>query len=370
MSNPLISATLLRESQVAKYIVLIMSIILVLSLILWIYNKTKLDSANCATMNDMYKDFGMVHTMNTANEDYTYNLRDYYIKTAYNACCAGQFKNDFVNTCALKNVIRQGARCLDLEIYSVNNVPVIATSSVNDYSIKETYNSVSFGDALAVIRDYAFSGSTCPNPGDPLILHLRIMSNNNTMYDAMATMIEENVTDQILGPKYSYENGGKNLGTIPISELMGKIVIIVDRSNPIFESTKLDEYVNLASNSIFMRSIRYSDGVKYTPDMDELIEYNKKNMSLVMPDLSSNNTNYSAQLAWTCGCQFVSMCFQNFDTNMEVYTALFDKTGSAFVLKPKALRYIPNTVPPPQQANPEYSYQERNTATDYYSLTI
>lgn len=360
----------MNSANVAKYAIFGMCVLLLVIVTYWLYDKSTLNKANCTNMNTLYTDYGMVHTINTSNPDYAYKLRDYYVMTAYNACCAGQFKNDFVNVCALKNVIKQGARCLDFEIYSLNNLPVIATSSVDDYSIKETYNSVLFSDAIDVIKDYAFSGSTCPNPGDPLIIHLRIMSTNQKIYNAMAAMIGETLSDYTLGSAYSYENHGKNLGGVPLTEIMGKIVIIADRSNPLFESTDLDEYINIASNSIFMRSVRYSDGVKYTPDIDELIDYNKKNMTLVLPDLSETNANYSAQLAWTCGCQFAAMCFQNFDTNMEVYSSLFAKKGSAFALKPEALRYIPVTVPPPQAANPAYSYEQRETSTNYYSLTI
>lgn len=363
-------SNVMNNANIAKYAILGICVLLLVLIIIWAYGKSTLNNANCTNMNTLYTDYGMVHTINTSNPDYTYKLRDYYIMTAYNACCAGQFKNDFVNVCALKNVIKQGARCLDFEVYSLDNVPVIATSSVDDYSIKETYNSVAFSDALDVIKDYAFSGSTCPNPGDPLIIHLRIMSTNQSIYNSMATMIGETLSDYTLGSKYSYENNGNNLGGVPLTEIMGKIVIMVDRSNPLFESTDLDEYVNIASNSIFMRSVRYSDGVKYTPDIDELIDFNKKCMTLVLPDLSETNANYSAQLAWTCGCQFAAMCFQNFDTNMEVYSALFAKKGSAFALKPEALRYIPVTVPPPQAANPAYSYAQRDTSTSYYSLTI
>ena len=35
----------------------------------------------------------------------------------------------------------------------------------------------------------------------------------------------------------------------------GKVVIIIDKSNGMFETTGLDEYVNIASNSIFMRAL-------------------------------------------------------------------------------------------------------------------
>ena len=368
--SPKAVARAVSGSKTAKYIVLALCGLMIILMIFWLYNKSTLNQANCTRMNDVYKDAAKVHSFNPDNADFKHNLRDYYIKTAYNACSAGQFKNDFVNICALKNCINQGARCLDFEVYSVDNEPVVATSSVDDYSVKETYNSVPMSDVLNIIRDYAFSGSTCPNPADPLIIHLRIQSNNQTIYNKLAKMFESSLSDRILGPKYSYENHGRNLGSEPIKNLRGKVILIVDRSNPLFEQTDLDEYVNMASNSIFMRGVRYSDGVKYTPDMDELIEYNKKCMTIVMPDLSGSDTNYAASLSVKCGCQLNAMSFQNFDANMEYYDLMFDSTGSAFVLKPEALRFVPLTVPAPDPPNPEYSYEQRETKTDYYSLTI
>ena len=34
--------------------------------------------------------------------EYNYKLKDFYIKTAYNCCCNGSFRNDYVDLCALK----------------------------------------------------------------------------------------------------------------------------------------------------------------------------------------------------------------------------------------------------------------------------
>jgi hypothetical protein len=196
------------------------------------------------------------------------------------------------------------------------------------------------------------------------------MSKNQKIYNEMAKQFEQILSDYTLGPNYSYENHGKNMGDVSLKDLMGKILIIIDRANPLYETTDLDEYANLASNSIFMRRVRYSDGVKYTPDIDELIDYNKKNMTMVIPDLSETNANYSPQLAWSAGCQFAGMCFQNVDSNMNLYKSTFANKGSAFVLKPEPLRYVPSTISPPTAANPAYSYKERKTETDYYSITI
>ena len=47
-------------------------------------------------------------------------LRDYYIKSSFNSCSRGKFQNDWVNLCALENVISQGCRVLDFEIYDID----------------------------------------------------------------------------------------------------------------------------------------------------------------------------------------------------------------------------------------------------------
>lgn len=338
-------------------------VIILFSLFMWIYSKLVLDKSNCQSMEYLYSDFPTISNISFNNDNYKYLLRDYYIKTAYNACCSGTFKNDFVNVCALKACIKQGARCLDFGVYSIDGDPVIATSSVDNFSVKETYNSIPFAKVIDVINDYAFSGSTCPCPNDPLIIHLRIMTKRKEVYSKMADEVYNKLESRLLGPSYSYENHGKNLGNIPLSELQGKVIIIVDKTNALFEGTPFDEYVNLASNSIFMRSLRYTNDVKLAQDSSELKEYNKKNMTICLPDLSINPSNPSPLLPMSYGCQFVAMSFQTYDSNMEYYDKLFDKNNSAFILKEAELRYIPVTIPIPPKANPANSYKDRTVST-------
>jgi hypothetical protein len=353
----------------SSIIVITIVLLLFVSVLWWIYNKLTLDNKNCKRMNKLYKSLPPLHTISISNDDYSHNFRDYYIKTAYNCCSAGTVKNDFVNICALKNCIKQGVRCLDFEIYSVNNVPVISVSSQNTFDMKETYNSVPFATAMNILANYAFSSSTCPNPGDPLVIHLRIMSNNKPIYDKMANILYDSLSRRLLGKKFSYENNGKNFGTTPLKTLMGKVIVIVDKSNPLFSDTLLDEYVNIASTSVFMRALRFHD-VKYTPDMQELIEYNKKHMSIVLPDLSTNINNPPATLSLNYGCQMVALSFQSFDASLEFYNEMFETAASAFVLKPAQLRYIPVTIPIPPPPNPAYSYETRPIKDDYYSFSI
>ena len=343
------------------------AVIIIFCVIVYVQSKMRLPTTECNNLSKIYPNFPPLSSFNPYDATYSHNLRDYYIKTAYNCCSAGQFKNDFVTECALKNAIGQGARCLDFEIYSLDNKPVIATSGVQDFSIKETYNSLEFSKAMSLINNYAFSDGTCPSPNDPLILHFRIMSSNKPMYKEMADGLYSTLGARMLGKKYSYEYDGLNLGSLPLKTFNAKVIIMVDKKNPLYEKTALDEYVNISSHSIFLRGLRNYE-VVYTHDFKELIDYNKKNMSITMPDISAYNKNVSAALHMKYGCQMVAMCFQNFDSNMQYYNSVFDGVGSSYILKPEHLRFVPTTIPVPPPPDPQLSYAPRTEESDYYKF--
>jgi len=329
-----------------------------------------LRARDCSFMDTMYGTInGKMRSIDTTNELYQYSLRDYYIKTAYNACSGGSYKNSYVDTCTLKNLLKQGVRGLDFEIYSVNNQPVVATSTSDNYCVKETFNSVNFSDVLSVIRDYAFASSTAPNPLDPIILHLRIKSSNQEMYSNFAKILEGYNT-MLLDKQYSFENYGKNFGQVKLSDIAGKVVITVDRSNTSFlESEAFYEYVNMTSSSIFMRALHYYDIIN-APDMIELIEYNKLNMTIGMPDKGINPNNPSSLTMRTYGVQMLAMRYQLVDTNLEENNIFFDDEGHAFVLKPEKLRYIPETIAAPPPQDPNVSFATREVSSDFYKFEI
>lgn len=330
------------------------------------YRKTSSDNINCYKIENANSNKSPgVRSIDKAG---TYKFRDYYVKTAYNACASGQFKNDFMNTCALENVIKQGARCIDFQIYSLDDEPVVAASSVKDFKIKETYNSVKLRHALKIIKEKAFVRDDCPNHEDPLILHFRIMSNNKKMYDKMALMLSEILSDRLLNPSYSYKRSEGSIGSIILSDLNKKVVIIVDESNKFFETTKLDELVNMTSGSTAMSSRRYDD-VKYNDDPDDTIQHNKINITIVLPDLSISNKNHNAQVAWDYGCQFVAMCFQNLDNNMKNYNSMFSEKSSAFVLKPDYLRDTTASDTTTQDTS-SYIYTPKTVTKDFYNFEL
>jgi Phosphatidylinositol-specific phospholipase C, Y domain./Phosphatidylinositol-specific phospholipase C, X domain. len=329
-----------------------------------------LNVRNCKNMDEMFGTLnGKIISIDTTNELYQYSLRDYYIKSAYNACSGGNYKNGYVNTCILKDLLKQGVRGLDFEVYSIDDQPVVASSTSENYCVKETFNSVPFSEVLNIIRDYAFANSTAPNQLDPIILHLRIKSSNTEMYDNFAKLLE-GYDSMLMGKQYSFENQAKNFGAVKLSDMSGKVVIIVDRSNLAFlESEAFYEYVNMTSNSIFMRALHYYDIIN-APDMIELINYNKLNMTIGMPDKGSDPDNPSSITMRTYGVQMLAMRYQVVDTNLEENDMFFNDAGRAFVLKPEKLRYVPETMPDPVVQDPTVSFATREVKTDFYQFEI
>jgi hypothetical protein len=312
---------------------LIFTSILIILIIYFVNNKTSLNKTNCTKLSEIYITNPPLNSIVDNTEMKSQPLRDFYIKTAYNCCCSGQFKNDYVNMCALNACISQGVRCLDFEIYSIDDKPVVAASSVDDYTVKETYNSLPLDDVFNTITQRAFSSGICSNFNDPIILHFRIMSNNVAMYDNFADIISntDDFNSRTLGKEYSYEYHGNNLGAVPISNFKQKIIIIVDGTNPLYKSTALNEYVNITSGSVFMHFMRYKD-IKYNQITDPT-DFNKYNMTIVLPDINADNNNPNFELTRKYGCQFLGMSFQNNDTNLQEYNKFFDKNKTAFVYK-------------------------------------
>jgi len=367
----------------ARYALVVMLFLVIFCVLCYFYYMYNLDARECSIMNSMYSklDTRITNLNFDTDKSTEYTLKDYYISTAFNCCSGGSYRNDYVGSscCVLKNILNQGVRGLDMEIYSIDDIPVVATSTLDNDNIKETYNSLPFVDVMNTIISNAFSTSTAPNPKDPIILHFRIKSTNQKMLSNLAAILKTNES-RLLGPEYSYEYNlcteqsetcySRNLGDVKLKDLAGKIVIIVDRLNTAFtDNADFYEFVNMTSNSMFMRALRYYD-VAYTPSMDELTEYNRKNMTICMPDVGENPPNPNGIVARQMGCQMVAMRYQLLEGNLEENITFFDTTGYAFALKPLKLRYVPIMIEETPPNDPLLNFAPRTISKDYYSFNI
>ena len=301
---------------------------------------------------DMVKSYYYVNTPNDKAKEKTEALRnrpinEFYIKTAYNCCALGNLKYDYVDVCALKYCIKHGARCLDFEIYSIKDKPVVAVSSVVNNYAKESYNSIPFAEVIDTITAYAFSNGYSPNPTDPLFINLRIRSVNKKIYNDMADILYSKLERRMLGKEYSYgscnaiatDGAHKNsyictsLGEVPIKDLQNKVIIMLQEDNPsesVATETNLYEYVNVSNLTDNYRIMREEE-VHGTHDLASLVNYTSKYLCLTTPNLSSLDDNLAGNIIQRLGVHFIGMNFQNRDNNLIVYEEFFK--NQAFVRK-------------------------------------
>ena len=283
----------------------------------------------------------------TAPQDFNYSLASYYVMTASDCCLDPS--NTTVSIDALKNVISKGARCLDFQLFSVNNTPVVSYSSSSDnFYYVNVKNTIPFSDVMKTIATYAFQDSTCSNFSDPLIIHLRVKSNNEAMFTSLKDILSSYI-NYMLNPQYNYNSIDPiNIPGMSLPSLRNKIIIVIDNTYPsVLKYKPIIEYVNIISNKSFCQTMRYTD-YKHTPDINQLIDFNKTSLSIVLPDNTPSINPYpiSVPLSETNpgGVQMAGICFQYGNSND---TSFFTDAKYAFVLKPEELRSSP---PPTYQS--------------------
>jgi hypothetical protein len=359
-------------------------IVILLWVITYITAKLNLDTSNCTTIskaNPKPAQLASLSSKLTSPEYMGKNIRDFYIKTAYNCCASGDFKSDYVTMCALYNVIAQGCRCLDFEIYCLNDTPVVAVSSIDQVGVKQSYNFLNAGEVLAAVNTYALNsnGSTlpkfvpgsdekqrfCPNPNDPLFLHFRLKTTNVNVVNHLASIIAEIFQPKLLPIQFMRESNGKNMTKTPIKDLVdninGKVIIMVEKNSNtgsmpvLYRSANMWELTNITTNSVFIHEKRFTD-IKNTNSPKEIIDFNRQNMTIVLPDLNEANTNYIYVVPRVLGCQFIAMNFQNNDQNLISYNKFFENSNCAFVPRPVELLHVPVEVPVPKKIDKDLLY--------------
>ena len=260
-------------------------------------------------------------------------LINYHVKSAYNCCCGGEYRNNFVALCALEKCISNGCRFLDFEIYSYNNDPIVASSTSNNNFIKETYNALLLSDVLSFITENAFDTLKTNCYNDPLILNFRVMSTNIAMLVKMGDLIEYYL-DRGVGSSFTLlpNYNESAILSMRMKELRKKIIIICTcnpDNNIINVNTKLvklKKYRNLIGNGLYCNTYRYND-IVVKDGGDQLKEDTKSKFIIVLPNLDNSIKNFDSVSSFTNGCQAICMKHQNLDTNLIGYNNNFEDNG-------------------------------------------
>lgn len=187
-------------------------------------------------------------------------LSEFYIMTSNRTCVVQNQIDAYVSPKMIEIALDAGARCLDFDIYPdsfVKNPIPIVTLALDSNNRNLMHNFVPLKTCLETIANHWFRrartemeirpGTTKRNAEnetddndtnnyddnyliDPLFLHLNIHTTvNKSCCDQVAMLLryyfDEYVSGRLLDSSYNYRI--RNMGTVPICKLFGKVVIMV-----------------------------------------------------------------------------------------------------------------------------------------------
>jgi hypothetical protein len=307
----------------------------------------------------VYEDLIKATPIGCPNKDV---LCDYYMASSGYTIIPGTTITTYVVTDAITKVVKGGARLIELDVYAVDGKPVVGLADATTGKMI-TYNTVGFEDCCVTLGNAAFNSAVTPGFKNPFVLSLVFHTSDNAVVTQCADILKSTVRKYMLGSEYSYQR--KNLGVELICNLMGKLIIV---SGEHTKGNGMDELVNMSWVSSQMRRMTYTQASQ-TFDHEELIEFNKRNITLVVPDMNTTSiSNKSAEICFSYGCQWVAMSWGSLDNAMEVYTGAFAE--SSFGLKPDLLRYKPTTYASPKVQSAAVSLQPKQIKSPMYDYTI
>jgi hypothetical protein len=309
------------------------------------------DTAN-SQLNKL-KDTILKIDMNSLPVTY-YNLpmMDFCIKGSYNSAYTGKF----INIDMLIYQLSRGCRFFDFEVFYIENPesrifsPQVAYSTDKKYSTMDCENSILLDNILSALVSNAFSTQNSPNNKDPLFINLRIKSNNNKVYKAVASSVDYTIKNKL----YT----GKITKKTPMKDLMGKIVLCIDKTvNYSYKDYTncdktdktcydLKKYTNIESGSENMILNRYTNILnKKNVSLiikDDNLSTNTSSMNLVLPDTMPENAPNPdiQQFIIDHGCQIVPFKFYQKDDNLYKYEEFFNDTKGGTVPLSVAIMYF------------------------------
>jgi len=310
----------------------------------------EIQSQRDSFMRDQKNNIEMELSKKGIDNIHNLKLSEFHVASSFRTC----FSQDhtYCSTQILKKILNLGVRFLWFDVFTEtldeDAIPIVG-HGIEKGSWINSLNYVKFDDVCKTIKDNAFDNGKVPNYEDPLIIALNLNVNNNKyVLEKIQKILTKWLSPKMLDSKYGFQQ--KNIGDIPISNLMGKVIIF---SSGGYYGSSLEEIINYSWDKEKLRIIEHQsidptvserDFVKI--EKEELKNFNNSGLSIVVSSLDSKYNvpglsfaksvkNYDTQYAFKSGCQFI--CINYTDTSNEIISPYIDKfTHSSFV--PKSLK--------------------------------
>ena len=276
-------------------------------------------------------------------------LNQYCVKSSYNTAISGDYTSEEM----VSHVLTKGCRFIDFEVFydKKTDAPFVAYTTDPSYTTINTKNKILLDTIL--LRSVRDAFTKAPNVLDPLLIQLRIKSNDINAYRSIAKSVNYALSEKLYDKKIT-EN-------TTLDDIMGKVVLIVDKtlnlswkqnsacvSDP--NCYDLSAFCNIESGSELMRIERYDELVKQktVPPrvMDDDMNTDVRVIRVVEPDLTTIANNKVIKnpifkdYVMNYGTQIITYNYNNQDQNLNDHENFFNDIGFAFVPISSALQYF------------------------------
>lgn len=293
----------------------------------------------------------------------SYRLADFYMASSSYSVFPGAEVYDYVSDSILPMAIKAGVRLVELDIYSdTNDQPVVGLKN-QKLGVDYAYNTVPLEACCVSIANAAFNTVMAPASSDPFVLSLVFHTDKTKTINAASEIIKTTCRAHMLDSDYSYQR--KNLAIEPICNLQNKLIIV---SGGNIKGTQMEELTNMSWSTSHLRRLTYTQASQ-PHDQEELINHNRNNITMVVPDIGEDLVNNNPQILFSYGCQWIMMNYGSIDDMMELYISEFQEAST--VLKPAALRPLKvKKYKKPARADPAVSFQPMRHTSPIYDITV
>jgi hypothetical protein len=302
-------------------------------------------------------------------------LSDFYIFSVFKPYQVAGHSYDVCSLKGIKLALDKGARFHYLDIWSSNpqnNLDNQAYPIVRNKTLMPKYGkALLFSDVCKTYKNNSWLDNNYP-----LLIYLNIQSSaekNKFVLRKIAKIIWENFQGKFVPSKYSFAKN--NIGSIPMSEAMGKIIIFTSIHPN-------DGYLQEITNGIINEKIQNSGtlfkygkghqnygGVKSkTSNLESIVDYNRTHIGMVIPEEKIMLTNFVEpgtdlyQIPFDdpmkYGYQAVFINLQKPGKKRDDYINFFKRRS--FILKEDGLRHIPCPKPDIVKQNKKADYSPRS----------
>ena len=330
----------LLESNILSYknIILVLIVILVLFIIGYFVSFSYRESKGIFELTNG-KEYVFIDSRVNTRAHRDKKLCDFYVASAYRPYLVINQRFDYCSLQMLKSVLLLGVRSVYIDVFNSTlneNAYPIVTTGIKKGEWKLGLNSLNFEDVCVVIASTVFSNGFVNNFRDPFILCLNLNTNGNVKcLNRIKKTLYKIFRSNLLSNDYTF--GSKNMAEVKVKDLLGKVIICTSDG---YQNSELEELVNFSWDREELNHISYksidpsipdTDVVKYRTD--SLKDYNKNNMTIVVPEESSWGTyNYDLQYAEAAGCQLIFMNYNKMGDHLDKYITRFK--NDSFLPKP------------------------------------